>query len=348
MTILLTNEDAEELLSMKDCIGALEAAYLALAEERAVNGRRSDALAPSSRAESVYSLKVMSAILPAENIGVIRLNSDIVSFANQRQKKIPLAPGGRYTGLVLLFSTETGEPLAIFPDGVLQRMRVGATSALAAKFMARTQSHTVAVLGAGWQAGGHVMAITASHKIAEVRCYSPTAERRDAFCRDMSKRTGVPVRSAESPESAVKGADIVLCATNASRNVFLADWLEPGMHVCTIRGQELEPAVVQRAGIVVVHEQVAHENVSHTRRLVVPPNRHAIPGFDFASAPALADVVAGKAKGRTQADQVSCFVNLPGIGLQFAAVGAAFYRKAIAAKRGREMPTEWFTEDVVP
>jgi len=59
-------------------------------------------------------------------------------------------------------------------------------------------------------------------------------------------------------------------------------------------------------------------------------------------------VVAGAAPGRSSAQQKTCFVNLPGTGLQFAAAGAAFYRKALAGGRGRQVPTEWFTEDVVP
>ena len=89
------------------------------------------------RPDTVYSLKMMGAVVQDSGVGVVRINSDILSFANKRQTKLPLAPGNRYTGLVLLFSIETGEPLAIFPDGILQRMRVGATSALAARYLAR-------------------------------------------------------------------------------------------------------------------------------------------------------------------------------------------------------------------
>jgi ornithine cyclodeaminase/alanine dehydrogenase-like protein (mu-crystallin family) len=58
--------------------------------------------------------------------------------------------------------------------------------------------------------------------------------------------------------------------------------------------------------------------------------------------------VAGRAEGRSTAEQVTCFLNLTGIGLQFAAAGAALYRKARAAGAGRELATEWFTEDVLP
>ncbi len=346
--LILSNEDAEALLSMSDCIAALEHVYRETAEGRAANATRSDAVTQAARADTVYSLKMMGAVVQDTGVGVVRINSDILSFANKRQVKLPLAPGNRYTGLVLLFSIETGEPLAIFPDGILQRLRVGATSALAARCLARGDAATVAVIGAGWQAGGHVMAIAALRKPDEIRCYSPTRDRREAFCRDIGETAGIPVRPVSTPEAAVRGAGIVLCATNASQHVFMHRWVEPGMHICTIRGPELEPDVVLGADVVALNDRVVHENVSATRGVVLPKSRHAIEGFDAAAAPTLAELVAGQAAGRQSAEQKTVFVNLPGLGLQFAAVGAALYRKARAAGRGHELPTEWFTEDVVP
>lgn len=346
--LILSNEDAEALLTMSDCIAVLEEAYLELAHGRAANASRSDAVTSTRQPDAVYSLKLMGAVIQSLGVGVVRLNSDIISFGNKRQVKMPLAPGNRYTGLVLLFSVDTGEPLAIFPDGVLQRMRVGATSALAAKYLAREDARTVGIIGAGWQAGGHVMAIAAMRKLDAIRCYSPTREKCEAFCEEMSARTGVAVGAVLTPEAAVHDADIVLCATNASQHVFSARWLAPGMHVGTIRGPELEPAVVRLADVVAVNDRVAHENVNVTRGILMPSNRHTIAGLDPTGVPSLAELIAGTAQGRTSQSQKTCFVNLPGIGLQFAAVGAAFYRKAREAGVGRELPTEWFTEDVVP
>ena len=133
--LILSNDDAEKLLTMGDCIEALEQVYRDIAEGRAANAVRSDAVTTTSRADTVYSLKMMGGVVQSTGVGVVRINSDILSFANKRQVKLPLAPGNRYTGLVLLFSIETSEPLAIFPDGILQRMRVGATSALAARYL---------------------------------------------------------------------------------------------------------------------------------------------------------------------------------------------------------------------
>jgi alanine dehydrogenase len=82
----------------------------------------------------------------------------------------------------------------------------------------------------------------------------------------------------------------------------------------------------------------------------MPKARHTIPGLEerMAEAPTLGELIAGMAQGRRTPEETSCFLNVTGIGLQFAAVGAAFYRKAREAGRGHELPTEWFTEDVLP
>ena len=179
MTLILSNDDAEKLLTMPECIDVLEEAYAELAEGRGVSRTRSDCFAPTSREDALYSLKSMDGIIPKFGVGAVRINSDIVTWPkrgnNVRREKIPAAPGNRYVGLVLLFSTETGEPLAIFPDGVMQRMRVGAANGLGVKYLARQDAKTVAILGSGWQAGAQLMAVCAVRDITTIRCFSPNA-----------------------------------------------------------------------------------------------------------------------------------------------------------------------------
>jgi ornithine cyclodeaminase/alanine dehydrogenase-like protein (mu-crystallin family) len=229
-------------------------------------------------------------------------------------------------------------------------MRVGAASALGVKYLARPDAATVGLIGAGWQAGAQVMALAALRKVDVIRCYSPTREKREAFCAELSKTTGIEMRAVATPEEAVRGAGIVLCATNANASVFRAEWLAPGMHVGTIRGQELPPEAVRGADLVAIHDRGARAQTIATRGVVMPRDRHTIAGLEdvMASAPTLGQLVAGMAPGRTSPEQKSCFLNLTGIGLQFAAAGAALYRKARAAGAGRDLPGEWFTEDVVP
>lgn len=357
MTLVLSNEEVDQLLTMPECIAALEDAYRELAHGRGTNRRRSDSLVPATHPEALYSLKTMDGIVPKFGVSAVRINSDVVTWPKRdgtmRREKIPLAPNGRWVGLVLLFSIDTGEPLAIFPDGYLQRLRVGATNALGAKYLAREDSATVGLLGSGWQASGQVMAIAAVRRIKTIRCYSPNPERRTVFARVMSDKIGVEILPVDAAEKAVKNADIVMCATNTVDNIFFARWLEPGMHVSSIKKPEVEPAAIKRADHLVIHARDAAPFHVTPPGLVVPEQAEGkgwslLNEIDFDSLPTLPELIAGQAPGRTTAQQITGFLNNIGMGYQFAAAGAAVYKKAKAQGRGRELPTEWFTQDVHP
>src|SRR5258705_9333949 len=183
MTLILSNQDVEKLLTMGECIEVLEEVYVELSEGRGVNRRRSDCLVPSTRNDALYSLKSMDGVIPKLGIGAVRIDSDIVTWPtqgnNMRRVKVPAAPNGRYVGLVLLFSSETGEPLAILPDGVMQRIRVGATNGLAIKYLARKDAGVVGILGSGGQAGAQRRAGCAVGAVIPFRCVCPDRERRE-------------------------------------------------------------------------------------------------------------------------------------------------------------------------
>ena len=192
MTLILSNDDVERLLTMPDCIEALEEAYVEMAEGRGISRQRSDCITPTSYSEdAIYGLKSMDGVVPKLGVGAIRINSDIVTnpmIGNTRRRvKIPAAPNNRYVGLVLLFSTHNGEPLAIFPDGVLQRMRVGATNGLGVKYMARKDASTIGLLGSGWQAETQLTAACVVRKITSVKCYSPNKDNCTAFAARMTQ-----------------------------------------------------------------------------------------------------------------------------------------------------------------
>ncbi len=356
MTLILSNVDVEALLTMPECIDALEVAYRELAEGRCISRTRSDSLTPTARKDAVYSLKSMDGVLPLWGVGAVRINSDVITWPVRdgaaRREKVPAA-NGRWVGLVLLFSVETGEPLAIMPDGYLQRLRVGATNGLAAKYLAREDARIVGLLGSGWQAGGQLMAVAAIRPVQLIRCFSPHREHREAFAREMAARLGIETVAVRAPEEAVAGVDIVMCATSAIEPVFFERWVEPGMHLSSIKLPEIEAAAIRRCRRTVVHTREAmpmHFSVPGLN----PPEGPRGKGqalareINLEELPELPDLVAGKIPGRTSPEEATCFLNNMGLGLQFAAAGAVVYRKAKEQQRGQELPTEWFTQDVHP
>lgn len=357
MTLILSNDDVGKLLTMPECMAVLEEAYVELAEGRGVSRTRSDCFTPTERADAIYSLKSMDGVIPKLGVGAVRINSDIVTWPkrgnNYRREKVPAAPGSRYVGLVLLFSTANGEPLAIFPDGVMQRLRVGAANGLGVKYLARRDARIVGILGSGWQAGAQLMAACAVRKIESIRCFSPNADNRTAFAREMSAILDTEVVPVDLPEAAVTGADIVMCATNTLDPVFFARWIEPGMHVSSIKVPEIEPTAVKRADRVAIHVHETRPIHVVAADLTVPERTQGrgwevADAIDLAQLPTLPDLVTGRAGGRAADSEVTCFINNIGLGYQFAAAGALLYRKAKDSGLGHDLPTDWFTEDVHP
>ena len=357
VTLILSNDDVEKCLSMRECIEVLEDAYAELSAGRGVNRVRSDCLVPSGHGDALYSLKSMDGVIPKLGIGAVRIDSDIVTWPQhgnaRRRVKVPAAPGGRYVGLVLLFSSRTGEPLAIMPDGVIQRMRVGAANGLGIKFLAREDARSVGILGSGWQAGAQLMAACAVRNIESIRCFSPDAEHRSAFARLTSSRLGIEIVPVAQPEEAIAAADIVMCASNSIDNIFFERWIEPGMHLSSIKLPEIEIAAIKRADRLVIHTR--DDKPFHVvAKDVAVPETAASKGWalgaaiDFKKTPVLADLIVGTVTGRRSRHEVTCFINNLGMGYQFAAAGAVVYRKAKESGLGHELPTDWFTQDVHP
>ena len=358
MTLILNNQDVRNLITIEDVIDVLEFAYKELAEGRGALRRRSDTIVKSDTAPgAIYSLKSMDGVAPSLGVSAIRINSDIITHPkvgeNIRRVKVPAAPGERYTGLILLFSTGTGAPLAIFPDGEVQPMRGAGTTALAAKYMAKNGARSVALIGTGWQAQAQLRAIDTVRKIADYRVYSTRKENRDRFAMEWSEKLGTQIRPCETAEEAVKEADIVLLATNSIEHVAREDWLEPGMHVSSIKSPELSADVINNCDVAVCHVPHGRPTLEFGDGASLPNTR----GLDVDSLakdiglgdmPTLADIVSGRAEGRTSDDQITCFLNILGLGYQFAAVGSVLLKKAQAAVAGKEIPTDWLTQTEVP
>lgn len=347
--LVLSNDEVARLLSMEECMAALEPMYRDYATDRALMSPRVDNIAPASHPGGYYAFKHMGGTWPARQIQALRINSDIITHpliaGKARRVKQPLA-GGRWVGLVLLFSTESGALLAMFPDGVMQRMRVGAASGLGLKHLARENAATLALIGTGWQAGAQLMAARAVRKFREVRVFSPRRESREAFAAQYKD-----IKTVESAEACVDGADVILAATSSLVRVIEPKWLRPGMHIGCIKSQEIDAEVLARCERIVVHNRrqaKQYNNVLAGTPNAKPEKEEGWWTDPAARYPDLADVLSASAPGRTSASEITCFANNVGTGLQFAAAGAAVLAKAREMRVGTELPDEWFTEDVHP
>jgi alanine dehydrogenase len=355
--IILSNDDVEGLVTAAECIQVLDDAYRDLASNEAGNIPRADLIAPipGGPAGAHYGFKTMSGGFPRRGVTALRINSDVVTWPEQggslRRVKLPVA-GGRYVGLVLLFSNSTGEPLAIMPDGIMQRLRVGSTSALAARYLARDDSATMALIGSGGQARGQALAFATRPGLKRIRVFSPNQEKCRTFVAALQPLLTCELELAGTVEAAIEGADIVSCATNSLEAVFNAEWVKPGMHLTCVKRTEIAPQAFLRCDVLFQHYRkeldqyiLGGSRVPDEESVRAAPSGHRV---EWSKTPEMEALVSGTVAGRTRQDQVTAFCNNIGMGLQFAAVGALAYEKARQRGVGRELPTEWFTEDIRP
>ncbi|MCC6781001.1 MAG: ornithine cyclodeaminase family protein [Hyphomicrobiales bacterium] len=345
---------------MPDCIASLERAYRDLGEEDAVDIPRQDMLVPNAREGAVHSFKTMSGSWPRGGVAALRLNSDIVSWpvlnGEPRRVKLPVSqPGNRYNGSVLLFSTDTGQLLCIFNDGVVQKTRVGGASGVAAKHLSRQDSKVLGLLGTGWQAEAHLEAMCCVRQLEIVKVYSPNPDNRRRFVERYRTKLNVRIEAVDSAEAAAEGADILVSATNSMTPTIRPEWVRPGIHVASVRGSEIPIEVLSKVDRLVVNtsEPVtafpARGWPSQVPEFVNGDySRPDVGVLDLSRVPELKDVVAGKAVGRQSSNESSCFHNYKGLGLQFAALGSIVYREACERKMGLSIDDVYFTQSVQP
>jgi alanine dehydrogenase len=346
--LLIANDDVDALLTMEDCLEAIEAVYREADEGQAAYRPRATfdmPLGPTGR----YTLATMDGVSRAAGLAAVRIRSDFVVRDPERNKEAKYAAApGNYCGLVLLFDTRNAEPVALLNDGRVQQLRVGATAAVAARRMAREASAVLGVLGSGSQARSHALAYAAVRDLASIRVYSPNAARRRAFVDELGPWLGVPIEPVPTARDAVEGADLVAACTSSLSPVLEAAWLAPGAHVSSVRHRhEVGADLLARADRVVVHAPPGATGyvVGDARATASGDPRPATTPIPR-ELPTLVDLLAGRCSGRESDREVTYFLNNVGTGIQFVACASIVYRRALETGRGREIPTSWFLQQI--
>jgi ornithine cyclodeaminase/alanine dehydrogenase-like protein (mu-crystallin family) len=362
--LLLQNKDIEPLLTIEECFRAQEIGLQDLACDQGGDRPPVHMWVPCERPDGYYRLGDMHGACVSYGVYAIRIKSDLVFWpGGEREDKYCVRPGN-YCGLIFLFSTANGELLAILQDGYLQHMRVGSMAGLGAKYLARGDAKVLGMIGSGGMARTYLEAIAAVRRLELVKVYSPTLAHRESYAKEMDERFGIRVQAVASAEEAVKGSDIIATCTDALEPVLQdPDWIRPGMHVTTVRPSECDPRVVGRADLryqtacewqgwgmpAETRLQIAVGRPEEVAR--IPRGAHFAPFHrgdgtrdrDFLS---LVDLIRGKVSGREDHRQVSFYRVRGATGLQFAAVAGHVYRMARERGVGRELPSEFFVQDI--
>jgi alanine dehydrogenase len=360
--LLLNNDDIRRVLTPQMTRRALAAAYRDLARAEAVCRPRIDVRIPTSTPGRFYQWGSMEGGSTAGYFAV-RMKSDVVyeqEYGGVRtQEKFSSKPG-LYCGLIFLTDINTGTPLALINDGYLQHMRVGADSAIGTDIMARKGPVDLGMLGSGGMARSHVEALKEVREIRRIKVWSPTEANRKRFAAEVKEKHGLPVDAVDDPREVYKGADILAACTDSAAPVIRGAWLEPGTHVVSIGGRPDDdarkrfdvtlrlgtaPAPAGRPEFGTGAEYIQY--VARPQDAVWREQRDRSPAVtDKKATVMLADIVEGKTQGRTSDSQITYSERGNIQGAQFFAVAGAAYEEAKRRGIGRELPTEWFLQDI--
>lgn len=356
MTLLIDNATAKEILSMRDCVDALESAFREEAQGSGANRTKSNIHVPTQDPDRWYRYCSMEGGLREAGVAAIRIKSDVVSWplyqGIRRELKYCVQPG-KFCGLILLFSAENGELLAIMNDGYVQHMRVGATAAVAARYMARKDASVVGMIGSGGMAETHLEGYSVVRALSHVKVYSPNREHRESYAKRMSAKIGVEVVPLDNPHEVIHDSDIVASCTDANEPIMWAKALKEGIHLTCVRTYEVGPDVFQRVDRYVAYRSAMALNhftsPEHLRPFSLggsrPSYMQLIEGIPAAKRHHLNDVLLGRAPARESAKEINMF-DSEGTGVQFAAVAFRVYSLARERRMGRELPSDWFLQDI--
>ncbi len=227
-----------------------------------------------------------------------------------------------HQAVIALFDPATGLLEAVLDGRYITEARTAAASAVSVRHMARAGSRVLAILGSGVQAASHIEALRAERDFDEIRVWSPTPEHLAQFVRERPR--ACPARTAEE---AVRGADVVVVATDSVTPAIENAWVGAGTHViaigaCRPSQREIDPALVARARLVVDSRAAALEEAGD----VVQSIREGRFTAEHVAAE-LGDVVNGSKPGRTRPDEVTLFKSL-GLAVEDLTAAHMAYRRA--------------------
>ena len=361
-----------EILPMSEVIRTQEEVFRGLLNRDSVYRGRIDIYVPNDNPDEYYRWGTMEGASRTLGVHAIRLKSDVISWPKDKQgnwtteEKYSVEPG-TYCGLVFLLSTRNGEPLALINEGHLQHMRVAAGAGIGVKYLARENSEVVGLYGSGGMASDFLRAAVCERPIRKVKVYSPTPANREAFAAEMRRELEIEIEVLDNPRDVTRGVDIVSACTHTLVPFLEAGWLEPGQHLTTLGGNNWEADVDDRVDMIMTngeggmvpkdeelqlfevgrgHSPGAYIVGSDEEIKRLPPPRATRPAGRKSRVWTFLDLISGKTPGRTSDTDITLHRAGGLQGLQFTAAGYAAYTRAKELGVGREIPTEWFLQDV--
>lgn len=320
--VVLNHSEVEQLLPMRDCISAMEAALAQFA--------RGESFQPLRTIFRPSNVKGVMALMPSFRTGestVFGLKAICVFPENAALGK------DAHQGGVLLFDGTTGELLAMMNASAITAIRTAAVSAVSTRVLAREEASDLAIIGAGVQARSHLAAIACVRKLTRVRIAARRLERAKSLAAELQPEFPFALEAVENAEAAIREADIIVTATTSREPVLRREWISRGAHINAIgtfspKAREIDTATMKDAQVFVDARESA---LNEAGDYLIAMQEGAIgPGHIRAE---IGEVLIGAQPGRTSSDEITLFKSL-GLAIEDLAAAAHVFEKAREQDKG--------------
>lgn len=319
-TLLLTRKDVSELLTLKDCVEAVEQAFRLHGEGRA----------PAPGVLGVHAqgggFHIKTGILPLRrNYFAAKANAN---FPGNPARRLPTIQG-----VILLFDADNGQVLAAMDSMEITTLRTGAATAVAAKYLARKDSRIATICGCGNQGRVQLRAVKLTRQLKKVFVWDINKDAAEQFSVAMAAELGIAVTPVADLPAALRQSDLCVTCTPAKKFFIHEKDVPPGMFIAAVGAdnedkQELDPALLGPKNKVVADVLAQCASIGDLHHALTAGT--ATIGDVYAE---LGEIVCGRKPGRKSAEEIAIF-DSTGMALQDAASAALVYEKAMNAGKG--------------
>ena len=320
--LILDSSRIRELLPMQECIDLMADALASLARGEVYHPLRTIVRPPQARG----LLGLMPAYRSGDH-GAFGLKAICVFPENPAMGK------DAHQGAVLLFSRDTGEPLALMNASEITAIRTAAVSAVATRLLAREDAHELAIIGAGVQSRTHLAAIACVRTIKRARVVARTFAHAEQVANEMQPRFSFPIEAVQTNEDAVRDADVIVTATSSLEPVINKDWIAAGAHINAIgthspSSREIDGATMAAARIFVDRRESALNEAGDY--LLAAKDGLITPDSIVAE---IGELLVGAKRGRESSAEITLFKSL-GLAIEDVACADYLYQHALSNNLG--------------
>jgi alanine dehydrogenase len=320
---ILTRHDLEAVLTMKDTMEAVEDGFRHFSLGETIMPARP--VIQLAKQDGVVF--VMPCYIPPMNA----LTTKVLTIypGNPRKYDLPST-----MGLIIVNDPETGKPVSLMDGAFITAMRTGAVSGIATKYLSRSDSSTIAIIGAGYQARTQLIAINEVRQLRQIKVYDEIREFSRRYAKEMSLRLGVDAIVVDGSKDAVRDSDIIVTCSNSKEPVFDGNLINNGSHINAIGAhrrdaRELDTTIIKRSKVVVDSREAC---LSEAGDIIIPIQEGAVTENHIHAE--LGEIILGRRPSRISKNEITLFKSV-GLAIQDTATASRAYVRATQKQAGK-------------